>query len=155
MAIKYKVTLSDEERSQLLDLTKKGKVAARKLNRAHILLAADEGALDITIAATLPINLSTVERTRKRFVEGGLAWALTERPRPGARRKLNAKQEAFVIAVACTPPPAGRVRWTMQLLADQMVRLEIVDTISDETVRRTLKKTNSSPGSRKNGAFPA
>jgi transposase len=148
---KYVVDLTTEERTQLLDLIKKGSRAARKLTRAHILLQADEGATDETIASALHINRSTVERTRKRFVEGNLELALAERPRPGAKRKLEPKQEAFLIATTCSAPPAGQKRWTMQLLADEIVAVGVVDSISDETVRRTLKKTFSSPGRLRNG----
>jgi transposase len=142
----YKVDLSESERTDLLDLTKRGVTRARKVARAHILLLADEGASDSTIAATLHVGIATVERIRKRFVEGGLTQALNEDARPGAQRKLDGKQEAYLVALACSTPPDGRQRWTMQLLADAMVRLEVVDTLSDETVRRTLKKTISSRG---------
>ena len=141
MRKKYIVELLAEERTQLLDLIKKGTVSARKLTRAHILLRADEDATDDTIALALHVNRSTVERTRKRFVEGNLDLALAERPRPGGKRSLDAKQEAFLIATTCSAPPAGQLRWTMQLLADELVALGRVPTISDETVRRTLKKT--------------
>jgi transposase len=142
----YIVKLSEEERKQLLELTRKGKVSARKLNRAHTLLAANDGATDATIVETLHISHSTVGRIRKRFVEGGLEEALNERARPGARPKMDGKQEAFLMALACSKAPEGRERWTMQLLADKMVQLEVVDEISDETVRRALKKGRSSPG---------
>jgi len=138
---KYLVTLTAEERAQLLDLTKKGSATARKLTRAHILLQADDGATDQAIATALHIHRTTVERTRQRFVEGNLDGALAERPRPGAKRLLDAKQEAWLIATACSAAPEGQARWTMQLLADELVALEVVATISDETVRRTLKKT--------------
>jgi transposase len=141
MAKKYIVTLMDDERAQLLALTKRGKVAARRLTRAHILLQAETGLSDEIIAQALHIGPATVERIRKRFVEEGLEAALTERPRPGGQRKLDGKQEAFLIALACSTPPEGRICWTMQLLANRLVALRIVDAISDETVRRTLKKT--------------
>jgi transposase len=146
MAKKYIVTLKDDERSQLQALTKKGRVSARKLTRAHVLLQADAGATDNAIAAALSIGTATVERLRKRFVEEGLEAALTERPRPGGQRKLEGKQEAFLIALACSTPPEERPCWTMQLLADKLVELQVVEAISDETVRRTLKKTRSNPG---------
>jgi len=148
---KYIVELTDAERTQLLDLIKKGTVGARKLTRAHILLQAHDGARDATIAAALHIGERTVERTRQKFVEGKLEYALSERPRKGAKRKLDAKQEARLIATACSTPPEGLKRWTMQLLADELVALDVVDSISDETVRRTLKKTSSSPGASRNG----
>lgn len=146
MTKKYVVTLTDAERETLLALTKKGAVAARKLNRAHMLLQADTGATDDTIAQALHIGTATVERTRKRFVEDGLQAALSEQPRPGGPRKLDGKSEATLVAWACSVPPDERSTWTMQLLADKLVELKLVETISDETVRRTLKKTNSSPG---------
>ena len=143
---KYVVDLTDAERAQLLDLVKKGKISARKLNRAHILLQAGDGTTDETIAAALHIGRATVERIRRRFVEGNLEHALNEDPRPGGQRKLDDKQEAFLIATACSAPPRGRERWTMQLLANEMVRLKQVESLSDETVRRTLKKTRSNRG---------
>ena len=142
----YVVDLSGAERQELLNLVRKGKVSARKLNRAHILLQAADGATDEAIAAALHIGRSTVERARKRFVQGNLEGALNEKQRPGARRTLNGKQEAFLVATACSTPPEGRDHWTMQLLADKLVALQVVASISDETVRRTLKKTISSPG---------
>ena|SRR5215813_1642506 len=146
MAKRYLVELTEEERGQLHALGKKGKVVARKLRRAHLLLLAADGYTDAAIATALHIGVSTVERTRKRFVEGGMEWALTERPRPGGRPKLQGKDEAFVIALACSTLPDGRQRWTLQLLADRVVEVGLVDTISDETIRRTLKKTTPSPG---------
>lgn len=155
MAKRYLVTLSDDERVHLLALTKKGALSARKLTRAHILLQADAGAMDAAIAAALHVGIATVERVRKRFVEEGLDAALRERPRPGGHRKLDDKQEAFLIALACSTPPEGRTCWTMQLLAGKLVELRVVDAISDETVRRTLKKTSSNHGRRRRGVFPA
>ena len=146
MAKKYVVELTDDERQQLLALLKRGKVAARRVQRAQILLQADEGANDGTIAAALHVGVATVERIRKRFVEEGLAVALTERRRPGGQPKLTGKDEAFLIATACSAPPDGRQRWTLQLLADRLVEVGIVGTISDDTVGRTLKKTRSSHG---------
>jgi transposase len=139
---RYVVTLTDEERAQLLALTKKGRVAARRLTRAHILLQADAGATQDAIAAALHIGRATVVRICRRFIEEGLEAALRDRSRPGAQRKLNGKQEAFLIALACSPPPEGRKCWTMQLLANQLVERRVVEAISDETVRRTLKKTS-------------
>jgi transposase len=146
MAKRYLVTLTEEERVHLLALTKKGKVSARKLTRAHILLQADAGVSDTAIAAALHIGIATVERIRKRFVAEGLDAAFTERPRPGGQRKLDGKQEAFLIALACSTPPEGRQCWTMQLLAERLVAVQVVEAISDETVRRTLKKTRSNRG---------
>jgi transposase len=146
MAKKYIVNLTDQERETLLALTKKGSVRARKLNRAHILLQADAGATDAAIAAALHVGTATVERIRKRFVEGNLEGALSERPRPGGTPKLDGKGEATLVAWACSTPPDEAKVWTMQLLADKLVTLGVVDSISDETVRRMLKKTISSPG---------
>jgi transposase len=140
MQKKYIVDLTDCEREQLREIIKSGKSSARRVMRAHILLHADEGATDAAIARSLHVGQRTVERTRQKFVEGNLEFALSERPRPGGKRSLDAKQEAFLIATACATPPNGLARWTMQLLADELIALQIVDTISDETVRRTLKK---------------
>jgi transposase len=138
----YVVDLSEEEKAELKSLTKKGKTSARKLNRARVLLLANEGETDKQIAKALGVGTSTVERIRKRFVEeGGLEEALNERRRPGGERKLDGKQEAYLLALACSDPPRGKKQWTMQLLADRLVELEVVvDSISDETVRRTLKR---------------
>jgi transposase len=154
MARKYHVTLTNDEREPLLAMTKRGKVAARQVNRAPILLHAHAGATDEVVAHALHIGTATVERTRKRFVEEGLEAALAERPRPGGRCKLEGKPEAFLIALACSAPPDERPCWTMQLLADRLVELNVVESISDETVRRTLKKTCSSRGRNRNGVFP-
>ncbi len=146
MGKRYVVDLTDEERTGLRDLVRKGKLSARKLSRAHILLRADEGVVDTAIAEALHVHVATVERTRRRFVEGGVDWALNERPRPGKARKLDNKQEAYLIALACSQPPEGRNRWTLRLLADRLVKLEIVEDISHETVRQTLKRGASNPG---------
>jgi transposase len=145
--------LTEEEREQAREIIKKGRHAARKVTRAHILLMAADDAPDEEIAAALHVGTATVHRIRQRFVEGGLGNAVNERPRPGVPRKLSGKQEAFLVALACTDAPSGRTCWTMQLLADKMVDLGQVDRLSDETVRRTLKKTNSSHGRRRSGAY--
>lgn len=141
MQKKYIVDLTDAEREQLREIIRTGKSSARRVMRAHILLHADEGATDAAIAHALHVGQRTVERTRQKFVQGNLEFALSERPRPGAKRLLDAKQEAFLIATACAKPPDGQAHWTMQLLADELIALQVVETISDETVRRTLKKT--------------
>ncbi len=146
MAKKYIVDLTPEEKAYLQTLIKKGKRSAGQIRRSHILLLAHEGKTDITIAEILHTGVRTVERTRQKFVEGGIDWALSERPKPPQSRKLNGKQEALLIATACSDPPEGRTKWTMQLLADRLVTLGVVDSISDETVRRTLKKTMSNRG---------
>jgi transposase len=139
---KYFINLSDAERHELLELTRKGELKARKMKRALILLKADEGLSDPQIMAVIHVSRPTVERIRKRFVEGGLERALNEDPRPGQKRKLNGRGEAQLIAVACSQAPDGHEHWTLRLLADKLVQLEVVDSISYETVRRTLKKTS-------------
>ena len=143
---RYLVTLTQEEREDLRTLLRGGRAKSRKIARAHILLLADDGKTDEAITEALHVGLSTVWRTRQRFVEGGREWALSERPRPGAPRKLDGKGEAFLIALACSGPPKGRTRWTMQLLADRMVEIGVAEALSDETVRRTLKGGTSSRG---------
>ena len=139
---KYIVSLESDEHKDLLAMTKSGKLSARRLNRIHILLQAADSADDKMIASSLHIGTATVARIRQRFVEGGVEHALTEDHRLGGKRKLDDKQEAFLIATACSAPPEGRKTWTMQLLADRLVQIKTIDTISDETVRRTLKKTH-------------
>lgn len=150
----YIVVLTGEERERLGALVSKGTARARAIKRAHILLLADAGKDDPTIAAALHSSVSTIERIRKRFVEQGVAGALTESPRPGGQRRLSGDAEAYLVALACSTPPGGRRRWTMQRLADRLVERGIVATISDETVRRTLKKGASNHGSTSNGASP-
>jgi transposase len=146
---RYRVTLEAEERQRLLDLIAGGKAAARKLAHARILLKADaaEGGPawpDGRIAEALEVSTATVERARQRFVEQGLDAAPDRKPRerPPREIKLDGRAEARLIALACSPPPLGRAVWTMQLLADKLVELEVVDSISDETVRPALKKTS-------------
>jgi transposase len=153
-AIKYIVDLTNSEREQLLDVTHRGKSSARKVKRALILCKSDEGLTDAQIAGALGVGTATVSRTRKRFVEEGLERALNERPRPGQPRKFNGKQEAHLIAVTCSQPPDGHGRWTLRLLAGKAVELGFVESVSPETVRQTLKKTNLSPGRKLSGAFP-
>ncbi len=139
-AKKYVVDLTDEERDELMTLIKKGKPSARKVTRAHILLKANEGWTDGAIVDALHTSRRTVERTRKRFVEGNLEYALNEKRRPGQKRKLDGRQEAHLVAIACSEAPEGRAHWSMRLLADKLVELEIVESISHETVRQVLKK---------------
>ena len=148
---KYVVDLTLGERTTLEQLLQRGKSSARKLTRARILLQADDGLTDEEIATALEVGVATVERTRQRFVEANLE-ALNEHPRPGGQRKLNGKQEAHLIAVACTPAPGGQARWTLQLLAERVVELGFVESIARETVRQVLKKTRSSPGGTNSGA---
>ena|SRR5215204_4115113 len=148
MAKLYRVTLTQPERQELQQMISRGKGNARKLAHARILLQADESArgprrTDQQIAEVLETTTRTIERVRQRFVEESLESALL--PKPSKRiytRKLDGKQEAKLIAVACSKPPAGRKRWTLRLLAEQMVELEVVDELSHETVRQTLKKTS-------------
>ena len=137
----YKVDLSEDERAELLELIRKGKPAARKVNRAHILLKAAEGWKDTDIAKALHTSRSTVERTRKRLVEGGLAKALNEDPRPGRAAKLSGREEAHLIALACSQAPAGHDHWTLRLLAAKVVELGWAESLSHEAVRQRLKKT--------------
>jgi putative transposase len=129
----YCVDLSEPERTFLLGLLHQGKTAARKLCRAHVLLLAAEGRTDQQISAALHVGTATVERIRKRF---------------------DGKQEALLVALACSTPPEGRRRWTMKLLAERFIELGVVTSLSDETVRRCLKQTSSSPGSNGVGACP-
>jgi len=150
---KYIVDLSPEERATLEHMLRSGKTGARKLTRARILLKAADGLHDAAIATALDVGTATVARTRQQFVESGLG-ALDEAPRPGAQRKLTGKQEAHLIAVACTPAPEGQAHWTLRLLADKVVELGFAPSIARETVRQILKKTNSSPGKKNNGACP-
>src|SRR5262245_60065752 len=121
MNIRYIVELSEAERQDLLDLVAGGKVAVRRVKRAQILLAADGGQTDESIAAAVGAGTATVYRTRRRFVEEGLEKALSEEPRPGAQRKLSVSDEALLVATACATPPKGRARWTCELLAGEMV----------------------------------
>jgi len=150
---KYKVTLTAEERQQLSDLITAGKGAARKLAHARVLLKADASPggpawTDERIADAVEVSRATVERVRQRFVEEGLDAALArKRPdRPNRAPVLDGAGEARLVALACSAPPEGRAAWTLQLLADRLVELEVVESISHETVRRVLKKTSSSRG---------
>ncbi len=152
MRAKYIVTLTDEERRRLQALIASGKGSARKLMHARILLKADRrggkpGWKNATIANGLEVGTATVERVRQRFVEEGLEAALVPHPsRRQYRHKLGGEEEAHLIALACSEAPEGRTRWTLRLLAERMVALEYVDTVSYETVREALKKTISSRG---------
>ena len=123
MNIRYRVDLTAEERDELGQLLGAGKCAARRLKRAQVLLAADGGASDEEIERTIGASGSTIYRTKRRFVERGVEAALSEEPRPGAERKLSGREEALLIATACAKPPAGRARWTLELLAGEMVKL--------------------------------
>ena len=142
----YQVDLSSEERKELQELTRKGRVSARKMKRAQILLKAADAWRDEDIIVALEVGHSTVERTRRRFVEGGLSRALNEDKRPGGQRKLDGRAEAELVKLACTNEVEGHAQWSLRLLADKLVELGVVETISHETVRQTLKKTNLNPG---------
>jgi len=154
MTIRYRVDLSEAERSELKALLRGGRRAARTLKRAQILLAADAGMPDETIAQSLGVGGSTVYRTKRRFVEGNLDKALHEEPRPGAARKLSAQEEALLVATACSRPPEGRARWTIELLAGEIVRLTEHDGISRETVRRRLAENELKPWREKMWCVP-
>ena len=151
---KYIVDLTTEERSDLESRLQGGQMSVRKVKRIQILLKADEGWNDERIAEAYDVGLSTVERTRRKFVERGLEGAITNRrPRREYPRKLDGKAEAHLIALMCGPAPAGYARWSLRLLADELVKIEGVEIedISHETVRQTLKKTNLSLGAKNNG----
>jgi DNA-binding transcriptional LysR family regulator len=150
---KYKVTLTAEERKSCKELIAAGQASAQKLAHARILLKADAAPggpawIDARIAEAVEVNVTTVERVRERFVEQGFEAALARKKqdRPSRERKLDGQAEARLVALACSDPPLGRARWTLRLLADKLVELEVVDTVSPETVRQVLKKTNSSRG---------
>src|SRR6202140_645855 len=145
MNIRYHVELSEAERCELTALVGGGKHYARKIKRAQILLAADSGLSDDDIAAAVAVGGSTVYRTKRRFVEGNLEAALNEEPRAGADRKLTSNEEALLVATACSSPPEGRARWTLELLAGAMVKLTDHDSLSRETVRRRLAENHLKP----------
>ncbi len=152
MKKRFTVTLTDTERGQLLELIAAGTAPARLLLHARILLKADQGPggpgwVDERIAEAVETSQPTVSRVRKQYVEEGLEAALQRRaPTREYRRKLDGEQEARLIALTCGEPPEGQARWTLHLLADKLVELELVEDISYQTVRRVLKKTNSSLG---------
>lgn len=152
MAYPYRVSLDEEQRARLRTLVGSGTAPARLLTRARTLLKADHGEggpgwSDAAIAGALDVHPATVQRVRRRFVEEGLAAAL-ERKRPDRvyERALDGRREAHLVALACSEAPEGHARWSLRLLADELVRLEVVPAVSHETVRRTLKKTTSSRG---------
>jgi transposase len=155
---KYRVTLTAEERAELECLVSVGEAAARKITHARILLLADastgKGRPDEDIVTALGVGLRTIERVRKRLVTEGFQAALDHKPQPPRPDKIKIKGglEQKLIQLACSDPPQGRCHWTLQLLADEMVVLGLIDTVSTETVRKALKKTTSSPGSWRRGA---
>jgi putative transposase len=148
MAMKrvHVVNLKEDEMEKLIQFLRKGKSSARSQTRARILLLADEGLDDDEIVETLKVSKSTVCRIRKRYCEGGLDFALSEKPRSGAPKKIDGTIEAKITMLACSEPPDGRSKWTLNLLADKLVEMEAIDSISNMTVQRVLKKMKSSPG---------
>ena len=146
MVNKYVVRLSADEREMLNELVNKGRVAARKRRHAEILLKAEQGDAgpawnDAKIAEAFDVSRSTVERVRQKLVEEGMELALNDRPKSRHKtKKIDGKNEARLVALACSEPPPGRVRWTMTLLAERLVELEYVNSLSPETVRKVLKK---------------
>jgi transposase len=154
MNIRYRVDLTQYERNELGALVSGGEHPSRVLKRAQILLAADQGVSDEKIATSVRVGGSTVYRTKRRFVEGNLERALSEDPRPGAERKLTGKEEALLVATACSSPPAGRARWTLELLADEMIKLTEHESLSRETVRRRLAENDLKPWRKKMWCVP-
>lgn len=142
---KYLVSLTPAQRHELTRMIRTEKASARKILRAHALLLLDEGQLPSAIAPALHISVATVYRIRQRFGERELAHAIEEQPRPGQPVKLSGKAQAHLTALACSGPPAGHDRWTLRLLADKAIDLGLAESLSHETVRQVLKKTNSSP----------
>lgn len=156
MVKKYVVSLSEAERQSLKQLVTTGKRAAYTINHARILLKADRNQLngswrDQDIKDALDISIRTIERVRQRFVEEGMEAALKCRPGGGRRQKLNGEVEAHLVALRCSQTPTGQGRWTLRLLAEQMVELGYVEHLSHESVRQVLKKTNCNPGGKRVG----
>jgi transposase len=154
MNVRYRVTLTTEERQQLELLVRGGTGAVRRIKRAQILLAADAGSTDEAIAQNVGVGTATVYRIKQRFVTEGLERALHESPRPGAPRKLGPEEESLLVAVACSKPPAGLARWTMDLLAGEMVRLTSLKTLSGDTVGRRLSEMSLKPWQEKMWCIP-
>ncbi len=146
MAKKAKIRLWPAQRRKLLRVIRKGKRSAREILRAHILLKTAAGWADQQIVDAVYTSHDTMQRTRTRFIAEGLASALHEQPRPGAPPKLTTQQETWLVALACSKPPAGHRRWTVRLLAERAVKLEMVEELAAETVRQILKKIESSRG---------
>jgi transposase len=157
MAVRYVVELTDEERHKLKEIISKNKASRYTIVNAYILLRSDVacGWTYEEVAKAYDVSTKKVEFVRKRFVEEGLEAALSRKPVTNAhRRKMTGEEEAHLIALCCRQAPEGYATWTLWMLADKMVELDIVDSVSHETVRRTLKKTNLNRGKRKNGVFP-
>ncbi len=150
---RHRVELSERDAGRLHDLINKGHASARVIRRAHVLLLAAEDQEDKDVATALHLNAQTVYQLRKRFASEGLEATLYDQPRLGSKPMLDGNQEALLVALACSQPD-DRESWTMQLLADKLVELEVVGSISDETVRRTLKKTSLNRGGSSSGASP-
>lgn len=144
MKKKIQIHLKAKDRKRLKEIVKKGEAKARKITRCHILLLSDKKESNSQIRRTLDIALLTIRRIQQRYEDGGLEWAIEERPRSGKPPKFNGKQKAKITVLACSTPPKGRSRWTLRLLADKAVELELVDDISYKSVGEILKKTNSS-----------
>lgn len=143
---KHEVHLKEEERRKLIGIVSKGRNKAVVIQRAHILLKVDEGKTDAEISQMLYVSEQTIRRIRLRFAEAGLQVALEDKPHPATGSELNEKQEARIIALACSEPPAGQARWTLELLTQEVLKDGIVTHLSPETVRLLLKKTNSNLG---------
>ena len=153
-AYKYQVALSPAQRKQLKTLCGRGSISARKLARARILLKTDEGWPAPRVAQALDVALGTVFNVKRRLAQGGLDGVLKDRPQARRYRKMDDRAEARLIALACSPAPGGHQHWNLRLLADRMVELGVVESLSHETVRLHLKKTPSSRGRKSSGAFP-
>ena len=151
MPKRHLVQLTEDQRSEL-DRWEAGPLTRRQRNRALILLRADAGETDEEIVEGVGVSLGTVANVRRRFAAGGLAAALHEKPRPGAKPTLDGKAEAIVIATACSPVPEGRATWTARMIADRLVELQVVESVSEDTILRVLKKVTSSRGRRSRGA---
>ena len=151
---KYLVKLTPEERADLESFVRGGISSVRRLKRALILLAADDGDKDEVIADKVRVSTGTVSRLRQRFSNEGLDAALSERPRPGKAPLLDGPQKAHLLALACSPAPTGHAKWTVRLLADRLVELDLVEGVSHQTIWRVLKRGISSPGSASSGALP-
>jgi transposase len=151
---KFLVRLTEAERDELLKICSKGKQSARKIRKANILLAADKNQLDEEIAQSLNVSFDTIERTRRRFVEGNLAFALNDCHRSGRPKLFDGIQEAALVALACTTPPNGRRVWTAELLAEHMIHLGVIEAISPESVRLILKKNDLKPWQKQEWCIP-
>ena len=153
MPKRHVVELTEDQRDALAR-REDGPLTRRQRNRVQILLRSDAGETDEEIADALGVSVGTAANARRRFTRGGLDAAIDEKPRPGAKPVLDGKGEAIVIATACGPVPEGRATWTARMIADRLVELQVVESVSEETILRVLKKATSSPGRRSRGACP-